>query len=165
MALTPAEKQKRYRERLKEKAANAPEATARYLKQPFFEFLAGDGNWNEVLTYLEWAGINPDAVPTFETDDDPEHDAEHDGPYRGSIGRAERLIGAFLDAATELAGIVNRYKCEQIDRAIGELERSDLADASKRKQALDQIVRLTKMREHLDKQVRRSLPQWEVKGV
>jgi hypothetical protein len=164
MALTPAQKQKRYRERLKAREKKAPELTTDFLKQPFNEYLASTHGWEDVWYPLDWAGIGPDALPAFDSDDDPEHDPEADGPYRGSIGRAERLVGAFLDAATGLATIINRYKREQIEAAIARLEATDVADRRKRKQAIADIVRLNKIRDRLDKQVRWPLPEWKVKG-
>lgn len=164
MAKSAAEYQRAYRERKAEQAKLAGDPTDKIASRRFHEYLPDDGNWQEVLTYLEWAGINPDAVPRFDTDDDPEHDPENDGPNRGSIGRAERMVGMLLDAATELAAIVNRYKRKEISDQIQEIETSDLSDPDARKQALADVVRLQKMLDQLEKRVRWSLPQWKVTG-
>lgn len=104
---------------------------------------------SEVHYPLEWAtGINPDLLPAFETDDDPQHDPETDGPYRGSIGRAERMAGMLLTAGAKLAMFVNAYKREEVERAIAELEKADLTDAAAKKRALAEMARLTKIRDH-----------------
>lgn len=167
MALSPAEKQRRYRERQKERrfdktARNAPDAAAPVLAQPFFKFFSEHGKeWDDIAVMaLDEVGITP---PAFDDDDDP-HWHLYGDTDRGSIGRAERMVGAFLDSAAALARIINEYKREEITRAITELEQSDLSDPAVRTKALAEIVRLTKLRDRLDKQVRWSLPEWKVKG-
>lgn len=159
MALTPAEKQKRYRDRLKAKEKAQPDAAATYLKRPFHEFL-NEERWNEVAVYMNWAGM---PFPTFDDDSDPGWEEEHDGEYRGSVGRAERVIGALLDTASELARMVNEYKKEEIDRAIVELE-TRLDNHNARKSAMREIVRLSDLRKQLERQVRWPLPQFKTKG-
>ncbi|MDX0834004.1 hypothetical protein GOD82_29755 [Sinorhizobium medicae] len=164
MAKTAAEYQRAYRERKAEQAKLAGDPTDKIADQRFFEYLPDDGNYEEVLNYLEWTGIDREKLPRFDNDDDPEHDPENDGPYRGSIGRAERMVGMLLDAASELAAIINRYKRKEISDQIQEIETCDLSDPDARRQALADIVRLQKMLDQLDKQVRWSLPQWKVTG-
>lgn len=163
MALTPAERKRRSRERQALEAKLAGDPVDQIATVKFSDYVSEGGAWDGVLTYLDWAGFQP-APGLLETDDDPDHNPETDGPYRGSIGRAERMVSMFLDAATELAGIINTYKREQIDAAIVKLEASDLADPVITKRVLAEIVRLTKLREQLDKQVRRTLPEWKTKG-
>ena len=165
MAMTALERTRRSLAKKAQLQKLAGDPSDKIATRRFHEYLPDDPEWNEVQTYLEWAGIKPDAIPTFDTDNDPDHDPVSDGPYRGSIGRAERMVGCLLDAASELAGIINRYKREEIDRAIARLESADLSDAEKRKQALEDVVRLTRYRDQLDKQVRWSLPQWRVTGT
>jgi hypothetical protein len=161
MAQTQAEIQKRYRERLKAEKAKAPDETDVFLQRPFFQFLAEQGKWlDDANVALTEVGITP---PTFNDDSDP-YWQENGDKDRGSIGRAERMVGAFLDSAVALASDINRYKREEITRAITKLEQSDLSDPTVRTKALVEIVRLTKLRDRLDKQVRWSLPEWKVKG-
>lgn len=50
----------------------------------------------------------------------------------------------------------------EIMNRLAELERSNKVNMAT---AVQEAVRLNKMLELLDKQVRRSLPQWEVKGA
>jgi hypothetical protein len=163
MAMTPLERKHRSLEKKAEREKLAGDPTDKIAERPFNEYLTAS-DWSEVLTYLDWAGINPDAVPTFDTDDDPEHNPETDGPYRGSIGRAERMVGLFLDAASQLASMINDYKKQEIGRAIAELEGADLTDPAVKRKALADIVRFNKLSDQLDKQVRWTLPQWKVKG-
>lgn len=153
---------KRERDRLK----NLPDLLpAHSAKQPFNEFLDEDGQWFDVVTYLEWAGIDPKGAPQFDADEDPGFLEEiDDGPNRGSIGRAERFVGCLIDAAGEMAAIVNRYKKKEITYRIHEIETGDLSEPDARRRALADIVRLKKMLDQLDKQVRWTFPQWKVTG-
>ena len=165
MAKTAAEYQKAYRERKAERAKLAGDPTDSIAKAKFYEFLGKDVTWKDDVLYpLEWAGISPDAFPSFADDSDPDHNPETDGPYRGSIGRAERMVGMLLDVASGMASTINRYKRQEIDQAIARLEKSDLSDPATRKKALAEVVRLNKIRDQLDKQVRWAIPQWRVKG-
>lgn len=172
MALSPAEKQREYRKRLKEKRDRKEEKrkvpydlTDDVCTRPFNEFLTFD-DWIEVHTLLEWAGIDPHGIPSFDNDSDPGYrpDLDVGVPNRGSIGRAERMIGCLLDAASQLAIYVNDYKKQEVERAIAELESRDLNDPSAKKQALAEIVRLTKILDRLSKKCHRPLPEWSVRG-
>ncbi len=151
------------RKRKAEAAKLAGDPTDAVASIKFYEYLT-DRDWLEVVTYLEWAGIGSAGIPSFDTDDDPEHNTETDGPYRGSIGRAERMVGCLLDAASQLASEISTYKKEQIDRALVAREQSDLTDPAAKKKALAESARLHKLRAQLDKQVRWTLPQWRVTG-
>ncbi len=162
MVKSAAEYQRAYRERLKEKEKEAVGIADEAFQAPFHEFM-GDF-WNDVTTYLEWSGIKEIPDYAADGDTDPDWNAETDGPNRGALGRAERMVGLYLDAASTLAGYINRYKEQEISNRIGELEASDLSDPEARKQALADIVTLTKYRDQLSKQVRWTLPQWKVKG-
>lgn len=162
MVKTAAEYQRAYRERLKAQERQAVAVADDAFKAPFHEFMADF--WNDVMTYVEWSGVKeiPDYVADGDTD--PDWSPETDGPNRGALGRAERMVGLYLDAATTLAGYVNRYKVQEINARIAEFEAVDLAAPETRKQAVADIVRLTKFRDQLSKQARISLPQWKVKG-
>lgn len=166
MALTNAERQKRHYQKQKELAAKAPDVTDEIATRKFFEYLPDDGQWQDVRYYLEWAGFNPDHLPEFTDDTDAGYDPADDMPYRGSIGRAERVIGMLLDASRELAGIVNRYKREELDRYIEKLEVAlGNAPEADRKKIAREIVTMTRHRDQLDKRVRFEMPTYEVKGV
>lgn len=161
MAKTPAEYQRAYRARKAEQAKQLGDPTDQIAKRPFNEYLPEDGNWSTAQESLGCVGVE---APTFDADTDDDWDEEWGVPYRASIGRAERMVGAFLDAATELAGIINRYKRREIEARIADLEAADLTDPAVRRQALADIARLTRMSDQLEKQVRWTLPQFTVTG-
>lgn len=176
MALTPAEKQRRYREKKKKAdiAQAAPSVTV--FRAPFFEHFnkvaGGYSNWRH---YLDLAGIE---APIFGDDSGPrsisgmiEYDLKEgntdDNPYRDyerSIGRAEVTVEHLLHAASELADIINEFKQSEIKARIAEIEQSDLSDPETKRKALADIPRLQKMLDQLTKQVRWTFPQWKVTG-
>jgi hypothetical protein len=158
MAKTAAEYQRAYRERKAEQAKLAGDPTD-VIKKTTFDLAFQQADFSVADASLASVGID---APTFDADTDDQWLAEWGIPYRGSIGRAERMVGAFLDAATELSTIINAYKRKEIADRIQEIETSDLSDPNTRKQALADIVRLQKMLEQLDKQVRWTFPQWKV---
>lgn len=176
MALTPAEKQRRYRERQKEKRQSPeekwmrPDATHPFLRQPFYEWAGDDDvDWQEVtfplgLVGIEFRPFNDDSDPTDVTAvfDEWGTDEGYYAKYKGSVGRAELTVTALLDAAIALAYKLNQYKLEQINRAIADLEASDLSDPVAKKRALADIVRLTKIRGRLEKHVRPTMAEWKV---
>ncbi|NOE24828.1 hypothetical protein [Ruegeria sp. HKCCD6157] len=173
MPLTPAEKQKAYRERKKARQKAAQEGTAPYLETPFSELWNESAGFTDFEQALQLAGIEP---PSFEDERNPEDvtleaeaigidqygvDAIY-GNRKGAIGRAEVIIGSLIDAAVELSSIVNRYKRTEIETRLAELENSDETDVAT---AMEQAVKLNKLLDQLNKQVRRSFPQWEVTSV
>lgn len=174
MAKSSTERMREKKEREKKEALVAVESTTPYLKKLFSEV------WNEDILkfsdfnmYLELAGIEP---PSFEDERSPEDETKNaedigvelfgvENIYcnrKGAIGRAEVIVGSLIDAATELATIVNQHKRQEIEARLVELESSTELDRAK---AMTEAVRLNKMLDQLDKQVRRSFPQWEVTGV
>lgn len=173
MAQTPAEKQKAYRERKKKEERLAQESSAPYLKKLFSEFWEESAGFSDFELPLELAGIEP---PTFEDERDPADVTKNAeaigleeygiksiyGSRTGAIGRAEVIIGSLIDAASELAAVVNNYKKQEIKDRLSELESSNEAD---RATAMKEAVRLSKMLDQLSKRVRRDFPQWKVTGV
>ncbi len=172
MALTPAEKQRAYRERQKEKKEKelkkGGDAAADLFRTPFSEWEKRHGKVLDLIEYTSLAGFE---LPLIEDERDPEEfvidrDAHGDGDLfddaKGALGRAEITIGVLVDTAMLLAEAVNLYKREEIEARLAELESSDTAD---RATAMKEAVRLNKMLDQLNKQVRRSFPQWKVTGV
>lgn len=168
MALTPAEKQKAYRERQSEERKLALDSTLPYLKQTFSEFAEEHSGFSDFEIPLGLAGIE---APTFFDERDPIefadplaiHNVEDPFPgAKGSVGRAEVIIDCLIDAATELAHKLNAYKCEELTARLAELESADTLD---RAEAMQEAVRLNKILDQLDKQVRRNFPQWKVTGI
>ena len=176
MANPNAEAQRRWRERQKQKRLDAlkkPDAhhDASPFRKPFFEAFQDDGNASNVDMSLDCAGIEP---VLFEDDSGPksstgqiEQMAADSGEeaYLGahnSLGRAEVLVGCLIDAAAELASIINAYKRKEIRQRIAEIEEADLSDPVARKAALARIVQLNKLMDQLDKQVRWTFKQWKI---
>lgn len=175
MTLTNAEKQRNFRERQRQKRkqqlsqASTPDV-ARFYRRPFFEWADEDGNWSDFLLYLDVAGIEP---PDFGDDRGPasfsgevealaEEAAASAYPNAiNSLGRAEVMIGALIDAAATLAGIVNSYKRRELEARISEIENADLSDRETKQHALSEIVRLKKQLEQLDGEIRSSFRRWK----
>lgn len=171
MALSNAEKVRRYRERQKEKKQSElkqPTPRSTLFRTPFFEFFTEDEQLGSAyMQSLEFAGFQP--VP-FDDDTGPEastlddlQDSDPFGAAKGSsLGKAEVIIGCLLDAANDLALRVRDYKRSEIQARIAEIEASDLSDAAVKKNAFAEVARLTKLLEQLDKQMRYSLPVYKV---
>ncbi len=176
MANPNAEAQRRWRERQKQKRLeglklSSPNQDIDLFRRPFFEAFEDSGNASNVDISLDIAGIAPvefldDRGPQSHTGQIEQGAAENgEEAYRGvpnSLNRAEIMVGCLIDAAAELAGIINSYKRKEITQRITEIESSDLTDPLARKAALAQIVRLNKVMEQLDKQVRWTFKQWKI---
>lgn len=171
MALTPAEKQKAYRERRREKEdrekIKGGDNGAPFYRKPFSDFAQTDANLGEVDQYLALAGLE---LPAFDDERDPEAfvidrpafgEESLFGEAKGALGRAEVTIGCLIDAAATLADAVNRYKRKEIQHRLAELEQSVDVD---RATAMQEAVRLNKILDQLSKQVRMPFPQWKAVG-
>src|SRR2546430_1779162 len=121
MVLTPAEKQKRYRERLKAvelEAKKAAPAAADYLKRPFSEFV-GDRDFSFDAS-LDAYGVHISG-PNFLRTEIQKYKSEYDrNEPVTALERAIGILGACLDAAGELSALINQYKLAEIARAIDE---------------------------------------------
>lgn len=175
MVLSPAEKQRSYRERQKELRDKANEDARAVFKMPFFKWLQN----NEVImddfsSNLDFAGIDP---PEFNDDRGPasfngsHEQSEACGGEEGrvlgkgnSLARAEVMVEALAAAAAGLASDINAYKVEQLKNRLTEIEASDLSNAETKKAALKEVTRLNKMLDQLNKQVRWPFHQWKVTG-
>lgn len=172
MAMTPAERKQKQMERDRAALREQPDSTYPFLTTPFYQWIEGT-DWEAAEHDINAAGMN---LPLLADDNGPksvdgevERGASEDwhpyAGYQGSIGRAESMVDYMLSALSQMTAAINNYKAEQIAARISELERSDLSDPAAAKQALADIVRLTKMQEQLEKTVRISLPQWKIKGI
>lgn len=178
MALSNAEKVRRYRERQKAKRQEElkqPTPPTSLFRTPFFEFFPVDEQTgSQYCQSLELAGIEPqmfldDSGPEVSTLDDLSDPLEESGfsnPFGeskgSSLGKAEVLIGCLIDAASDLAVWVNDYKKSEIKARIAEIEASDLTDPEAKQRAFAEVAKLMKLLENLDKQIRWSLPAWKV---
>jgi hypothetical protein len=164
MAPTAAENQKAYRDRLKAKRHKSPDGMSEFLRVPFSEWFT-DVDWSDVTFDFDLVGARADEEFPGKGDVDPFwQEAWGEGPNRGSLGVAERMVGVFLDAAVLMAEKINKYKLEQIAERISEIEAADLSDPHIKKQALADVAKLTKLRDELSKQVRWTLPAWKARG-
>ncbi len=170
MAQTPAEIQKAYRERKKASEQAAGDATYPFLKEPFYLWLErtdAGGDWAAAECELNLASIE---MPQFEDDGGPRPNDDAFGDdlekysrgYEKSIGRAEAMVDNLIGAASCIAATINQYKRQEIEARLKELEVSDEADKAT---AMKQAVRLNKILDQLDKQVRSTFPQWKVRGI
>ncbi|SKA16722.1 hypothetical protein [Consotaella salsifontis] len=170
MVMTSAERQRKRRERIAREQKAMPDEAAPYIRRPFSEFFwLHDGEhiegWQSAEEMCAYAGIE---LPWFRTEDWPEFDtydlSSADIENRGSISKAELLVGALHEALDVLTQKINAFKREEIEARIKELEESDLSDPSEKKRALREIVRLNKIKDQLGKRVRLEHPVTEVKG-
>jgi hypothetical protein len=178
MALSNAEKVKRYRERQKAKKQAEvllPTPPSDVFKKPFFEFFTPDDQVSgQYVQSLELGGMQPllfedDSGPEVATLDDLSDRFEESGfsnPFgdaKGtSLGKAEILIGCLLDAASDLAAWVNEYKKAEIKARIAEVENSELVDADAKRVAFAKMAALNQMLADLEKQARIPIPVWKV---
>ncbi|MHA6324556.1 hypothetical protein [Roseivivax sp. CAU 1753] len=174
MALSAKERKQKQLKREREELRLLDDSTYPYLATPFYERLESDPNWSDVTLVLELAGFEP---PGFEDDRGPEAYVNSDAlspdddpadtfpGSKGSIGRAEVMVDCLLNAAQQLAEIINRYKVDELDARKRELENSDLTDPDDRKSAFEKVAQIIKIQDELAKNVRRTLPIWKVKGL
>ena len=177
MALSNAEKVRRYRERQKTKKQEElkqPTPQSDLFRLPFFEFFPDEEQvGSQYVQSLELAGVQPllfqdDSGPELSTLDDLSDDHERSGfsnPFGdskgSSLGKAEVLISCLLDAASDLAFQVNAYKKAEINKRIVEIETFDLSDAEAKRAAFAEMVELKSMLEALDKEIRWPIPVWK----
>lgn len=158
MALSPTEKQRRYRASLKKKQEQAPDLAGSYLKGSIADRYGHSFDFEDPLEGLGYQNLAHfgDETPTY----DP---GEATISWSGSpaLERLTRLAGVFLDAARELHEFINAYKVDELNARIAELE-ADTATAPEIKALA--IERLTDIRARLQKEFRRSYPEIAVKG-
>lgn len=95
--------------------------------------------------------------------DDPENNPYAD--YRGSLGRAERLVDDLLALASIYANTISTYKKEQLEARITEIEHADLSTPDMKSKAFADVMRLRKMLDQLDKARRISIQEYKIKEI
>ena len=167
-----AEAQRRWRQSQKEKRKKGLKrgaGTSEVFKTPFFLSVGDLSSSSDFADAFELAGI---PTPEFTDDRGPEAfsldaGAEDAGAFddaKGSLGRAEIMVGCLITAALDLARLVNTHKRQEINARLAEIEASDLSEPEAKKAALQDAARLNKMLDQLEKQVRWTFPQWKVTG-
>ena len=172
MALSPAERKRRQRERERQKAEqerhHGGDAATDFYRIPFSEWAERTDALEDLVQYASMAGFE---LPPFDNERDPDSfvidrelfgDADLFGDAKGALGRAEATVGLLLDAAQLIAEAVNRYKREELQSRLSELEQSSDMD---RAAAIQEAIRLNKMLDQLDKHVRPDIPQWKITDV
>lgn len=173
MALSNTEKQRRYRERQRAKRAEELK-TADYSfgdsvnRTPFFESLQDDGNLSDFHLCFDLMNID---APDFVDDSGPksmfgivEGDVDGRDPFdgaKGSLGRAEVMVGCLLDAATTLAGMIKGHKIREIDARIKDFEVELVANPAAASRIAARLAELAKMREDLQHNIRWAVPNWQ----
>ncbi|MCQ0989940.1 hypothetical protein [Jiella marina] len=172
MAKSWADYKREAKERAKAAAKGMPDLADPYLKRTFAAFFEADtandadgGDWSEITEMLGYGGVH---LPSFAENTWPEFEGSNlqaSGVInRGALGRAEALADAMQDGLRILAEKINRFKREEIEARITELEKSDLSDPAAKKRALEEIVELNRIEARLAKSVRLTIPVYEIKG-
>lgn len=170
MAKTNAERVREYKARKKEQEKIASLTLDDVFKKPFFEWLpehfADDSGFAD---NFELIGV---PAPEFKDDLGIEHHTFYSPDSAQnllelnlrSLGRAEVIVTALIEAAQDLAAYVADYKRGEIKARLAEIEAADLSEPEAKKAALKEASRLNKMLDQLEKQVRYTFPQWKVTG-
>lgn len=168
MAKTSTERMREKKERDERERKALSDATYPYLKETFSEFLKHEGNYSSVQQVLELAGVD---APEISDERDPiEVASEHaiagvEDAFpgaKGAVGRAEVFMDCLVSAAVEMSVVINNYKRQEIEARLAELENSDTTD---RATAMKEAVKLNKILDQLNKQVRWTFHQWKVTGI
>ena len=121
MALTPAEKQKAYRERQKERLKSAPDAARSFIVNNFAAFLERADPQELIFIDDTLDSIGLEIGTPLTTDVDPgwrEEWEDFGSQNLGALSRAERMVGGFLDMARVLAELINQFKLREIETAL-----------------------------------------------
>lgn len=173
MALTAKERKQRQLARDHQARRQLPDSTYPFLSQPYHVWVQDDPNDSEFLIPWELMGLE---APTFEDDRGPAEYSTHEfydqedhdelfGSFKGSVGRAELMAELLIEAGQALARSVNAYKRQELQKRFADLEAEDLSDPERRKAALAEGARITRLLDELKKNVRSTVPQWIVKGI
>lgn len=162
MARTSTERMRAKRERETKERKTLEDSTYPYLQNRFEKC-----EFSDFDLPLALAGFEP---PDFSDGRDPKEFALEgttglEDPFpgaKGAVGRAEVIVDCLLDAAKELAQIINRYKREEVKTRLAEIETSETID---RTTAINEAIKLNKILDLLNKRDRQDLPRWKVTGV
>lgn len=170
MPKSNAERLREFKARKKDEENIASLTLDDVFKKPFFEHLPRDFAEDSAFAdNFEFIGV---PAPEFTDDLGIEHHTLYSEDSalqlfqldRRSLGRAEVMVTALIEAAQDLAGYVADYKRDEIKARLEEIEASDLSEPAAKKAALQEAARLNKMMDQLDKKVRFTFPQWKVTG-
>ncbi len=168
MAKTPAERTREHRERMKAKhRANLlqPVPIPAYVQTPFHAFM--EGRKLDLEENLDAYGIHISGTDLAEEFQKFETEASWDKPF-ASLERARGMMGVMLDAAKELAALINEYKLQEIEVAIDAAHEISASlprgDVEALKKSFAEIERLKAIRFVLRKPTRHVLLSVDAKG-
>lgn len=168
MVKSPAERSREFRERQKARAreqVTAVSETPTYLRRSFADFIAGkspllDENLDAFGVHIAGTGFDQE-VQEFES----QH--VRDEPLN-SLQRATALVSVFIEAAGELATLINQYKLDEIERAIDDAVEASAnlprGDVDALKASFVEIDRLKAIRTELRTPKRFTFPAVTAKG-
>lgn len=164
MALTPAERQARRRERLKVMRKGARDDANHYADTGAFrKFLQTDMDAKEYLELIDANfGVAGQTCPSLETMELNQID-----PALGMaslIEYAEHLVGIWRENAEMLARAINKFKLAQLEKAQRDLETRDLSTPEDRTKAFEEAVELKSLITALKGETRMRFPAIAVKG-
>jgi hypothetical protein len=167
MAKSAAQRTREHRQRQKEKmreglleATKLPE----YANTSFEEFV---GNRSlEFYENLDAFGVQVFGSELNEEQQDFQTEFERDHPLT-ALQRAEGLADVFIDAATELAALINTYKLEEIETAISDAEVRSAnlprGDVQALKSSFAKIERLKAIQAQLQRPTRHTMASYRAK--
>lgn len=167
MAKSAAERTREYRQRQKEKmregmleASKLPD----YAKSSFEEFLGK--RILELDENLDALGVQVLGSSLNEKKQEFPSEYKRDEPLT-ALQRAEGLADVFIDAANELAALINAYKLEEVEKAINdaEVESANLprGDVEALKASFANIERLKRIQSQLQRPTRHTLASYRAK--
>lgn len=176
MAKASKERVRDYRQRRQQELAELPDSTYPFLEESFrvwLERTEAGGDWGAAMYHLDAAGLEDILIedengPRSASGQVEKGRTETYDPYAGyagSIGQAECAIDNLIAAAHTMGMVLCDYKKEKIRERLSKIERADLTDPTVRKNAMAETVKLNKILETLEKQIRITFYQWKVKGI
>jgi hypothetical protein len=155
MARTPAEIQKAYRERKKEKLEESRDESLEFVRSPVSDYLGDttfgfEGSLDAFgisLHTKEWL----DPQQTFETWGDGEK-------RMTALERLEGIAGGFHDAAQELYAFINGYKIAEARNRREELLDVTYETSEAQRAALEKVTRIDAVIKSLSRERRLMLP-------
>lgn len=145
--------------------AQERELNTRVFRRAFSSFMEGDhrtgfGSHYLILGKTWWNFRNDDGIEPL---DEEELDEDDKAAAFNSLGKAELVLSVLQDVVETLARDIADYKRTEIEARIHEIQKTGLSGPDS-KTSLDELERLKKMRNNLNKRVRRTLPQTRAAG-
>lgn len=156
------EARKRERDRL---SAQERELNTSVFRRTFSGFIdeeqrAGFGSHYLILGKSWWDFSQDNGIEPL---DDEELDEDDKAAAFNSLGKAELVLSVLEDVVEALARDISDFKRDEIEARINEIQKTGLTGPNA-KTSLDELERLKKMRNNLNKRVRRTLPQTRAAG-